>query len=291
MPARIAATAATASAVLVLALGSGIARADCPGGGSSGGGGTGSGGGGGGDGAGGGGVHWRAQPACEDESDVVGLRRCTSFGAWGTNLSLPQLIFEGGAAVRRFGSLLDHQTGSVAHGAESFAYRVVRAPAARPLDTALVSTLRIGLGLGHGVYGAAELGLGGILRPGQIGTEMQSTGVFGSPDLSQERGLVFDALGVVGVRGRVGPGGLGVELTGGMRSVSYSFHSSYHGCELTTGITETAPIAEARARGELWLGPWLSAGVTVGTSLLERNAWMAGAYLGVHTRAFGGDRR
>ena len=73
--------------------------------------------------------------------------------------------------------------------------------------------------------------------------------------------------------------------------MSYSFQSSYHGCEQSTGITALGAVAEARVRGELWLGPWLTAGVTVGASVLERNSWMGGVYLGVHTRAFGGDRQ
>jgi hypothetical protein len=120
---------------------------------------------------------------------------------------------------------------------------------------------------------------------------MMSTGAFGAPDLRQERGFLVDSFGVVGVRGATGSGGLGVELVGGMRAVSYSFHSSYHDCEQSTSITALGGVAEARVRGELWLGPWLTAGATLGASLLERNSWMGGIYLGVHTRAFGGDRR
>ena len=75
-----------------------------------------------------------------------------------------------------------------------------------------------------------------------------------------------------------------------MRTVSYSFQSSYHLCQQATSVMVFAPVAEARARGELWLSPWLTAGVTLGTSVLETHAWMGGLYLGVHTRAFGGER-
>ncbi|HEY0477275.1 MAG TPA: hypothetical protein VGD37_07105 [Kofleriaceae bacterium] len=262
-----------------------IADAGCPGGG----GGAGGGGAGGGGGGGGGG-HWQAGPACVDDSDVVGLRHCRRFGAWGANLRMPTILIEGGAAVRRFASLLDGQTGSVSHGSESFSYRAIQSARTRPRDTAVVATMRAGAGVGHGLYTALELDLGGLTQPGHTATEMMSTGVFGSPDLSQERGFLVDTFGVVGVHGRVGAGGLGVELAGGMRAASYSFHSSYHGCEQSTSITAFAPAAEARARGELWLGPWLTAGVTVGASVLERAAWMGGVYLGVHTRAFGGGR-
>jgi hypothetical protein len=119
---------------------------------------------------------------------------------------------------------------------------------------------------------------------------MMSTGVFGTPDLHQERGFVFDTLGTVGVHGATRAGGLGVELSGGLRTVSYSFQSDYHTCEQATSITAFAPVAEARARGELWISPWLTAGVTIGTSVIEQHTWMGGVYLGVHTRAFGGER-
>jgi hypothetical protein len=101
---------------------------------------------------------------------------------------------------------------------------------------------------------------------------------------------VVSSLGVVGVHGATGAGGVGVELAGGVSAVSYSFHSSYHDCEQATSVTAYAPVAEARARGELWLSPWLTAGVTVGASVLERGAWIGGLYLGVHSRAFGGER-
>jgi hypothetical protein len=228
---------------------------------------------------------------CEDTSDVVGLRHCSKFGEWGKNLGLPRLVIEAGAVVRRFASLLDDQTGRVSHGAESFSYRVLRAPGTRPLDTAVLSTMRASVGLPGGFYTGLEVDLGGLTQQGATATEMMSTGAFGTPELQQERGLIVDSFGVVGVHGTTGTGGLGVELVGGMRAVSYSFHSSYHLCEQSTSVAALAAVAEARVRGELWLGPWLTAGVTVGASVLERNSWIGGVYLGVHTRAFGGDRQ
>jgi hypothetical protein len=252
------------------------------------------GGSGGGTGGGGhGGSHagqLHTTPACEDDSDVVGLRHCSKFGDWATDLGMPQIIIEAGAVVRRFASLLDRQTGTVTHGVESFSYRVLQTARSRPLDTAVLSSLRAGVALPHGLYTALEVDLGGLARPGATPTEMMSTGVFGSPDLRQDHGFIVDSVGAVGVHGTVGSGGLGVELAGGMRGVSYSFHSSYHDCEQSTSVRALAAIAEARVRGELWLGPWVTAGVTVGTSVLDRNSWMGGVYLGVHTRAFGGER-
>jgi hypothetical protein len=229
---------------------------------------------------------------CEDASDVVGYRRCTRFGAWGSDLRRPQVTIEAGAMLRRFPSLLDGQTSSVTHGGETFAFRAVQSATAtrRALDTAVLSTMRISVGMPRGLYTGVEVDLGGVTRPGTASTEMMSTGVFGSPELAQSGGFIVDSVGVVGVRGRTGAGTLGVEMAGGLRAVSYSFHSSYHGCEQMADLLAFAPVAEARARGELWLSPWLTAGAMVGASVLERDAWMGGLYLGVHSRSFGGER-
>lgn len=272
----------------------------CPGGGGGGAGGGSSGSGGGGGSGGGftlnGGwadhVATHVASACEDTSDVVGYRRCKQFGTWGSDLRRPQITVEAGAMLRRFPSLLDGHMGSVTHGAETFAFRTVQSSSApaRALDTAVLSTMRVSAGMTSGLYGGLEVDLGGVTRPGATGTEMMSTGVFGSPDVQQSGGFIMDSVGLVGLRGRTGSGTLGVEVAGGLRAVSYDFHSSYHGCESMTGIMAFSPVAEARARGELWLSPWLTAGAMVGASVLERNAWMGGLYLGLHSRAFGGER-
>jgi hypothetical protein len=204
--------------------------------------------------------------------------------------ALPRITIEGGVLVRQFASLLDGQTGTFSHATESFTYRAIASAPRRVLDTAVLSTLRAGLALPHGLYAAAEVDLGGIAAPGRAATEMMSSGVFGDPQLHQDGGFVVDSLASVGLRGSGRAGTLAVELSGGVRAVSYGFHSTYHDCVAGTSVLAYGPIAEARARGELWLSPWLTAGVTVGTSVLESRTWMGGLYLGVHTRAFGGSR-
>jgi hypothetical protein len=271
----------------------GIAAADhCGGGGSSGGGSS-----GGSSGGWSGGTQVYApsgsavaDPVCEDTSEVVGYRRCKKFGTWGVDTRIPHVSFEGGVAVRQFGSLLDDQTGKVVHGDEGFLYRVVTPTESRPVDTAVFSTLRLGVGMSHGLYSALEVGLGALAQPGRADTEMMTTGPRGSPELDQRRGFVVDTIATLGLRGTTGAGGLGVELAGGVRAASYTFHSSYISCEHDVSIRAVGPLAEARARGELWVNPWLTAGVTLGTSLLERGMWVGGLYLGVHSRAFGGGR-
>jgi hypothetical protein len=227
---------------------------------------------------------------CEDTSDVVGYRECTKFGTWAMNTRIPRITIEGGVLVRQFASRLDGQTGTFSHGIESFTYRAIASAPRRVLDTAVLSTLRASLALPHGLYTAAEVDLGGIAAPGRAATEMMSSGVFGDPQLRQDGGFVVDSLASVGLRGSGRAGALAVELSGGVRAVSYGFHSTYHDCVAGSSVVTFGPIAEARVRGELWLSPWLTAGVTVGTSVLESRTWMGGLYLGVHTRAFGGSR-
>jgi hypothetical protein len=275
-PALLAAAALAALAVP----GVRIAHAGCGGGAA----------GGGAGGAAGASWYLRATDSCETDSDVVGLRRCTQFAAWAKSLEYPQFILEGGALVRRFPSLLGSQLGSVTHGAESFTYRMIQPAGVRRVDTALLSSLRASVDLSRALYAGLEVDLGGLTRPSTATTEATSAGVFGSPDVQPGHGLLVDSLGVAGVRAATGFGALGVEFAGGLRTVSYGFHSSYHDCQHATSINALAAVAEARARGELWLTPWLTAGATLGTSVLERNAWMGGLYLGIHSRAFGGDR-
>lgn len=224
---------------------------------------------------------------CTDDSDVVGYRQCEKYGAWGTDLGMPRVAFETGVAVRRFESLLGNRTGTVAHGAESFTYRTV-ASRSDPLDTAVVAILRATVSLPRGLYVALEADLGGLAQPSSASAEMMSEGVFGSPALDQHRGFVVDGLGALGVRAQTKRLGFGAELLGGLRGVTYHFQSDYHHCAAGTDIHALAPVAEARARGDLWLTPWLTAGATIGTSLLERGAWMGGLYFGLHTRSFGG---
>lgn len=55
-------------------------------------------------------------------------------------------------------------------------------------------------------------------------------------------------------------------------------------------ISQTRGIVEARARGELWLNPWITAGAIMGASVVDQGDWMAGLYVGFHSRAFAGGR-
>ncbi|NVB82979.1 MAG: hypothetical protein HOV81_31665 [Kofleriaceae bacterium] len=225
---------------------------------------------------------------CVEDNDVVGYRQCTKFGAWGTNLRLPRLFIELGTNVRQFGSRLGSHAGTVSHGAESFSYRMVM-PETGGLDTAVTSAMRLGIGLPHGLYAGAEAELGGISAQGGT-VEMQAPGAFGTPQLDASTGMYIGLLGIAGLRGTAGRATFGLEAAGGVRTERYRFASTYHNCETTSVIGVSEAVVEARARAELWLNPWITAGVSLGTSVVERNDWLAGAYFGFHTRAFAGGR-
>jgi hypothetical protein len=227
---------------------------------------------------------------CVDDTDVHGYRRCTKFGAWATTMRIPKLFVELGSSVREFDSGLDTQSGAIAHGAEEFAYRVVMPTSEPARDVAMVSTLRLGFGVGRGFYSGLDFELGGLVAPASATAEMTTAGTFGSPEVRQRGGLVLGMVGVGGFRASGKRGSLALEGAAGLRNVRYHFDSYYHHCETTTTISVTREIVEARARGEVWLSPWVTAGATLGANVLAQGDWMAGLYLGFHSRAFAGSR-
>jgi len=226
-------------------------------------------------------------PACVDSTDVVGYRTCTKFGGWSTASRLPPLFLELGVSVEQFTSLIDDRSGTVTHGGEAFAYRVVAPAQTADRDVATVVSLRGGVGFGA-FYAALEAGFGGLVAPARAGTEMLSSGVFGSPIVAQSNGHLLEGVAAAGVQVPVGDLVLSAELAGGARLVDYGFVSAYHDCLQQVWIERAAPIAEARARAEYWLGARGSLGLALGASAIDRGAWSAGLFYRMHSRAFGG---
>ena len=228
---------------------------------------------------------------CSDGTDVHGYRHCTRFGAWGRNMRLPRIFFEAGTSMRSFPSALGGSTGSIQHGAEAFSYRVVMPTSdGAQRDVAVMSNLRVGFGISRHLYSGLEIEFGGLASPASANAEMTSTGTFGSPNVEQQHGIVAGVAAIGGYRISGGRGSLAIEGAGGERSVSYHFASAYHDCETSSTITAMRTVVEARARAELWLSPWVTAGVSVGSNVLQQSDWNAGLYLGLHTRAFAGSR-
>jgi hypothetical protein len=229
--------------------------------------------------------------SCIDDTDVHGFRHCTKFGTWGKNLSVPRLFIEVGTSVRNFESGIGERNGTVQHGFEQFSYRVVMPPSEGAAnDVAATTNLRLGFGIGHGLYSGLEFEIGGVVAPAQAQTEMMTTGTYGAPNVTQQNALYLGFTGIGGYRVSGRRGSIALEGAGGLRSVRYHFQSNYHLCEQSTTFVSNRGVIEARARGELWLSPWLTAGVTLGTNVLDQGDWMAGLYLGAHSRAFAGTR-
>jgi hypothetical protein len=196
-------------------------------------------------------------PCLENETEVVGYRRCTRYGSWGANLLDPDMFVQVGMNIRHF-------TG----GAPLAAARTT-SPVRMPTDTgndALMFDERIGYPLSTGIYLAFDFELGNFANS--------------ESNKANDRDFVLDGLLSLGARGGLGPFSLGAELAGGVMQSSFPRQTN----------EETDGIIEARGRAELWLAPWFTVGGAVGASLLDRGDWMAGLYLGVHTWAYAGDR-
>jgi hypothetical protein len=232
-----------------------------------------------------------AGPACADAIDIVGYRRCTKFGRWARPPRSVQAILELGTAVRTFQSPLGDATGRLAHDDESFTYRVTGRPAEASdpaAETAIVGTVRIGFPLPRGLYVAVDGEIGGLTRTTSR-AEMTSTGMFGAPSITPGASVVTSGLVAAGARGETRHGTLAVEAAG-VRAIFYQYQSRYLACESSATHKVSSPLLEARARASRWLSPFVHVGATVGASVLERGAWMAGVHLGVVTQPYGGMR-
>jgi hypothetical protein len=87
---------------------------------------------------------------------------------------------------------------------------------------------------------------------------------------------VAGAYAVAGAQHTARYGSLGVEVVGGWRQLRYSLDED----------PVSQSILEPRVRGELWLSPQVTFGAKAGATLGEQGAWMAGIYLGFHSKFF-----
>jgi hypothetical protein len=227
-----------------------------------------------------------AAPACIDDTDVVGYKQCTKFGQrWGMHPRVPRFSVEMGTNIRQFAGTSG--TGSVWHGAENFAFRMVT-PTSSEGATAIASTLRMGVGLPHGLYTGIEGEFGALTTaPGNF--QMSDVGTFGTPEVTERSAMLFGGTAFLGTRISSGRLSLALEGAGGVRSVRYRATSTYHNCVDTATVTATQGVLEARARAELWLNPWFTLGAQAGANVVAKGDWMTGVFIGIHNRAFGGN--
>lgn len=280
--------AAARIALATLALGGGriaVAAAcggDGDGDGSSGGNSSSSGDGGGSDS----GATYVTIPACYDSSDVVGYRRCSSYGSrWAIPEHLPALALELTTWTARI-DLADVEAGGAVHHSfgDDYNYRVVGADLG---GSALANGLKLRLvghhrGLYLGVEGAVAH-LGADRRTTSMATSDGITAMTSSADTLVMGGAV---VGIARGYGRVA---LGAELMGGARGVVVEAESVRGACETTDTTVVGHAVVEGRVRADVWLTPWVTVGAYAGKDVLDGQA-SAGLSLGGHLRAFDGGR-
>jgi hypothetical protein len=196
-------------------------------------------------------------PCATDSTDVVGYRRCTPYGAWGSNLREPEVFMDIGMNVRHFAQ---------AGGPLVVARRTEPITATERSDEAVMFDERIGVEMGRVLYLAFDFEFGD----------------FASHDSQRasDRMLLVDGLVSLGLHGSIGPLLLRGEVAGGvMESTS-----------VTQTDSSTDGVLEGRGRVDLWVTPWFTVGGTVGASLIHQGDWMAGLYVGFHTWSYAGDR-
>jgi hypothetical protein len=196
-------------------------------------------------------------PCATDSSDVVGYRRCTPYGAWGSNLRDPEVFMDLGMNVRHFAP----RGGPVAIARASDSVM-----ASGRGDEAWLFDERMGIHLNRALYLAFDFEFGDFAASE-------------SPSATQ-RVLVVDTTLAAGAHVGVGPLALRGEIAGGVMSSALANQ---------TDMT-TEGMVEARGRVDLWLSPWFTIGGVVGASLLHDGDWMAGLYFGFHTWSYAGER-
>jgi hypothetical protein len=162
-------------------------------------------------------------------------------------LKEPQVEFQVGFNVRQFATTPGAMTAFRGQVSEP----AVEAGIARTISLRFTRMFRHGFWLG----GEAE------------------TGVLAEPGSN-----LAGAYGVAGVRGTIGTRvALAVELATGPRWVRYA-----------SELDDVAKlIAEPRVRAEVWVYPQWTLGTAIGSTLGGGDVWMAGIYVGLHSRPYG----
>jgi|LNFM01.1.fsa_nt_gb hypothetical protein len=170
-----------------------------------------------------------------------------------------QVLVEGGGVVR------------------SFDNPVTQSP--EP-DLGLMLAWRVGVTYRQ-VYLAVEGEVGGVVRTDGIAARDLGTEVLGqSPHHGHLE--VVQGVFIAGARATHGRSVFGVELAAGGRRVDYSFATREQHRDDRVWVTGDSKVVEARARAGYWLTPWISAGVSLGTSLHDQS-WMGGFHIAVQT--------
>jgi len=200
---------------------------------------------------------WILDNECQDASDVVGYRQCSSFGRWSAAAAGPQLVFAAGVGVRHV------VVPAVPAVASARGTTVEGTPVS---DGDITTTVFRVTGVERGFYAGLEVELGDLTgRAYPYGSFLQSGAVLGG-------------------QLRLGPVDFGSELLAAGRS------SKRVGRNQPAAASLAEPEVELRARAQVWVSAWLTIDGALGTGLLDRSERFAAVTLGFHTRSFGADR-
>lgn len=226
-------------------------------------------------------------PSCVEQSDVLGRRVCSGFGAWALPSLAPILTVESGVSVRTVALGRYGFAGEVDHGTEgSYQYRLVGDEMGA--EAQLVSAdLRV-LG-GRRIYAGAEFDLGGVAGDDADMVTMATDGGVRPAEMTPRIQMSFGYGAVLGARVPLGNLRLSAEVFAGGRTLQLAVDSAVGACETTSYAYSSRAAIEPRVRLEAWVSPWLTLGAFAGSDLLSPGP-AAGAFLSGHTRAFDGGR-
>ncbi len=232
------------------------------------------------------GTTYVAVPACYDTSDVVGYRRCSSYGSrWAIPEHLPALALELTTWTTRvdFADVDVGGTASHSFGAD-YNYRVVGGDLG---GSALANGLKLRL-VGHhrGLYAGVEAGGAHVDVPART-TPMATAD--GMTELTSSADTVVMGGAVLGIDRGYGRVSLGGELFAGGRGLGVKATSRRGACETSATHIAGHAIVEGRVRADVWLTPWITVGAYAGKDVIDGQA-SAGLSLGGHLRAFDGGR-
>lgn len=198
---------------------------------------------------------------CSHDGGIVGRRSCPPYGMWGAALESPYVLIRIGVNMRRLAR------------APGPAQNAAAERSSQPTPTPLPPDI----GGADDSYSIAESINIATSQISYIGFEVEISPTADENLPAGARTFAAGAQLLFGLHGGTHFLKLGAELAAGYRVVDTKY--SY---------TDDEPVLEARAHGDLWLTPWLTAGAMLGTSVLDRGEWVSGIQLGFHTYAYGG---